>query len=334
MEGKMKIGAWIHDRNLSLETQIEAAARSGLELFRTYDYDNARRAAPAIKLAGMELVGGMHIDAGELLRDWRSQVHLAELEDYIRLGVTLNAICVGNELREGGDEPEKKRFTARLSFGLANVLQIYRGWLDDHGIDVPLTYAMESIVCDAEGRFFEWLWPLVDACDVVGMNLYPMGESAWFTPGAFDESRRFLREGRTRHDRMNRFEYQLRTVLGQLEQCGKGLLLTETGFPSAVRFRLEAGDEGVPAGRSLVVPEHDREAFAEAMTEFAKRISQVNHEYDGRIRGLVFYEWRDNLYHGKIWNGENSPIHTAFGLCSRDGQRKLDISQLVRQLKG
>jgi hypothetical protein len=243
---------------------------------------------------------------------------------------------VGNELREGGDEPDKKRFTARLSFGLANVLGTYRDWLDGRGLDVPLTYAMEGIVCDAEGRFFEWLWPLVDACDVVGMNLYPMGESAWFTMGAFEESRKFLLEPRARHDRLARFEIQLRTVLSQLEQVGKALLLTETGFPSAVGCSLEAvtGDAGVPAGRSLVVPQHNREAYAQAMEEFAGILARVNREYSGRIRGLVFYEWRDNLYHGKIWNVEDSPIHTAFGLCERDGRPKLDIIRLVKNLKG
>jgi hypothetical protein len=193
---------------------------------------------------------------------------------------------------------------------------------------------MEGIVCDADGRFFEWLWPLIDACDVVGMNLYPMGESAWFTPGAFEESRKFLQESRARHDRLARFEIQLRTVLGQLEQAGKSLLLTETGFPSAVGFRLEDGGAGVPAGRSLVIPEHDRDGFSQAMEEFGGLIARINREYGGRIRGLVFYEWRDNLYHAKIWNVEDSPIHTAFGLCDKEGQPKLDIQGLVKLLKG
>jgi hypothetical protein len=193
---------------------------------------------------------------------------------------------------------------------------------------------MEGIVCDAEGNFFEWLWPLVDACDWVGMNLYPMGESAWFTDGAFEESRRFMREGRARHDRLARFDLQLRTVLNQLERAGKPLLLTETGFPSAVDRLIQPADEDVPKGRELVVPLHDPAAYAETMGEFAGLIARANWEYDGLIHGLVFYEWRDNLYHSKIWNVEDSPIHTAFGLCERDGTPKLDIRGLITQLKG
>jgi hypothetical protein len=330
----MKVGAWIHERNLALEPQVEAASVAGLELFRTYSLDYSLRAASALRRAGMGLVAGLHVDAGELVHGWRSQVRLDELERTVALGVPLEAVCVGNELREGGDEPERKRFTARLSFGLANVLGAYRDWLRGRGLVTPLTYAMEGIVCDAEGRFFEWLWPLVDACDVVGMNLYPMGESAWFTQGAFEESRRFLREPRARHDRLARFEIQLRTVLSQLEACGKDLLLTETGFPSAVGFDLAPAEEGVPAGRSLVVPRHDREAYAEAMAEFAGILARAIHEYPERLRGIIFYEWRDNLYHGKIWNVEDSPIHTAFGLCERDGSPKLDIPRLVKILKG
>jgi hypothetical protein len=113
---------------------------------------------------------------------------------------------VGNELREGGDAPDKKRFTARLSFGLANVLVTYRQWLDEQGYATPLTYAMEGIVFDSEGYFHEWLWPLVDACDVVSLNLYPMDNSGWFTFGAFEESRRFLCDARVRNDRLALFE--------------------------------------------------------------------------------------------------------------------------------
>jgi hypothetical protein len=268
------------------------------------------------------------------VENWRSQVRLDELERCVGLDAGIEAICVGNELREGGDEPDKKRFTARLSFGLTNVLRTYREWLDKRGLSVPLTYAMEGIVCDAEGNFFEWLWPLVDACDLVGMNLYPMGESAWFTFDAFEESKQFLSQGRTRHERFLRFDLQLRTVLAQLEKAGKPLLLTECGFPSGVGYRLEPGDEGVPVGRELVVPEHDTAAFAQTMEEFAGIIAQANRDYTRRIHGLIFYEWRDNLYHSKIWNVENSPIHTAFGLCERDGRAKMDIARLTRLLKG
>ncbi len=318
----MKLGAWIHTHDLDLSPQIQAAAAAGLSSIRSYGIDYALQAAAALRQTGLSLLGGMHVDSAALAANWRSQVRLDELERYHTLGVELEGICVGNELREGGDEPDKKRFTARLSFGLASLLDAYRGWMAERGLHTPLTYAMEGIVFDAQGNFLEWLWPLVDACDVVGLNLYPMGNEAWFTYGAFEESRRFLHDPRVRHDRLAAFEYQLRRALQLLEPAGKPVILTETGFPSAVGYHIQ--------GERTVVPESDHARFAEAMEEFIALIARVDREYGGRIRTLYFYEWRDNLYHAKIWNIEQSPIHTAFGLCERDGSPKLDIRRLAR----
>ncbi len=331
----MKLGAWIHTHDekldqgnpdLALERQIEVAAQCGLTSIRSYYYGYAAQAAPALKRTGMSLLAGMNIDAAGLVGDWRSQLHYEDLARYHDLGVKLEGICVGNELREGGDAPGSKRFTARLAFGMANLLDAYRTWLDQHGYHTPLTYAMEGIVCDAQGNFHEWLWPLIDACDVVSINLYPMGNEAWFTFGAFDASRRFLTDARTRHDRLAQFDYQLRHLLTQLEQVGKPLVLTETGFPSATGYHLE--------GDRLIVPESDEPAFAAAMEEFVTLIARANQEHWNAIRALYFYEWRDNLYHAKIWNVEQSPIHTAFGLCDRNGKAKLDISRLVEIARG
>lgn len=318
----MKIGAWIHTGDqLALDVQIAAAAQHGLSTIRSYSYDYAQAAAPALIANGMSLLGGIHVDSTELVRDWHSQVHLDQLEAYHQLGLPLEGICAGNELREGGDEPEKKRFTARLSFGLANVLAAYRGWLRDHGLATPLSYAMEGIVFDAQGRFFEWLWPLIDALDIVGVNLYPMGSEAWFTFGAFEESERFLHDPRVRHDRFAAFEYQLRRVLQQIAPTGKRVILTETGFPSAVGYHLE--------GERTVIPISDHAAYEEAMLEFLAIIHRANKEYGGLIQALYFYEWRDNLHHAKIWNVESSPIHTAFGLCDREGSPKVDIRKII-----
>lgn len=318
----MKIGAWIHDAGgISLEEQIALAAGNGLQTIRSYDLAYTEQVAPALRQHRLSLLAGMHVDAKGLVRDWRSQVQVDELSRYHELGVPLEGICVGNELREGGDEPGQKRFTARLSFGLANVLATYRAWLDDNGYKTPLTYAMEGIVFDREGTFREWLWPLIDACDIVSLNAYPMGHDAWFTFGAFEESRRFLCNPRARHDRLSLFELHLRRALQQLEQAGKPVFLSETGFPSAVGYQLE--------GDRLVVPQSDHERYGEAMRDFATLLHQVNADYDGRIRALYFYEWRDNLFHDKIWNVEQSPIHVAFGLCDRFGEPKFDIRALV-----
>ena len=318
----MKIGAWIHDHDdLPLSEQIVLVAENGLQTIRSYHLGYAEKVAPALRQTGMSLLAGMHVDAEALVQDWRSQVRLDELAQYHTLGVPLEAICVGNELREGGDEPSKKRFTARLSFGLANVLATYRQWLDEHGYATPLTYAMEGIVFDQEGYFNEWLWPLIDTCDTVSVNAYPMSNRAWFTFDAFEESRLFLHDSRVRHDRLALFELRLRRTLQQLEQAGKPMILTETGFPSAVGYHLE--------GDRLVVPESDNARYGEAMHEFVARIRQVNTDYGGRIQTLYFYEWRDNLYHSKIWNVEQSPIHVAFGLCDRFGVPKFNIKELT-----
>ena len=187
----MKIGAWVHDHDdVSLDEQLVLAAKNGLQTIRSYHVGYAERVAQSLKQTGMSLLAGMHVDAKALVQDWRSQVRLNELARYHELGIRLEAICVGNELREGGDSPDTKRFTARLSFGLANVIATYRQWLDAHGYATPLTYAMEWIVFDREGFFNEWSWPLIDTCDVVSLNAYPMGDNAWFTFEAFEESRR------------------------------------------------------------------------------------------------------------------------------------------------
>lgn len=319
----MKFGAWIHERDLPLEEQIITARQNSLTTIRSYSLDYSQKVASILKKQGMSLLAGMHIDASALVSDWRSQVRLDDISAIHKLGVNLEGICVGNELREGGDEFDKKRFTARLSFGLANVLDTYRRWMDERGISVPLTYAMEGIVFDQYGNFYEWIWPLIDACDIVSINLYPMGVPEWSTFGAFEESRKFLTDSRVRNDRLTLYELQLRRVLGQLETVDKPMMFSETGFPSAVGYQLE--------GEKLVIPITDNDVFLVAMSEFISIIQKANQDHNGRIKALYFYEWRDNLYHSKIWNVEQSPIHVAFGLCDRFGTPKFDILKLISE---
>jgi hypothetical protein len=285
--------------------------------------DNSRRAAPALKRYDLSLLAGMHIEAEALAADWRSQVRLDDLAEIHNLGVDLEGICVGNELRQGGDAFDTKRFTARLAFGLANVLDTYRRWMAERGIATPLTYAMEGIVFDQYGTVHEWVWPLIDACDIVSVNLYPMDAPAWFTFGAFDESRKFLTDRRVRNGRLTLYELQLRQVLTQLERVDKPMMFSETGFPSAIAYQIE--------DQTLVIPETDNDLYAAAMADFMTRIQTVNADFEGRIKALYFYEWRDNLYHSKVWNVEQSPIHVAFGLCDRFGIPKFDIRKLLAE---
>jgi hypothetical protein len=320
----MKFGAWVHNYDdISLDSQIALAAESGLQTLRSYHIAYAEQAAPALKQTGMSLFAGMWVDAEALAKNWRSQMQLEELARYHELGIPLAAICVGNELREGGDAPGAKRFSARLSFGLANLIATYRHWMDTHSYTTPLTYAMEGIVFDREGYFNEWVWPLIDACDIVSINSYPMNDHGWFTFDAFEESRRFLYDSRARNDRLALFEVQLRRTLQQLERAGKPLTLSETGFPSAIGYHI--------TDDQLIVPESDNARYGAAMGEFVALIRRVNADYSGRVQALYFYEWRDNLYHHKIWNEEQSPIHVAFGLCDRFGVPKFAIKELVDQ---
>ena len=107
-----------------------------------------------------------------------------------------------------------------------------------------------------------------------------MGNAAWFTYGSFEESRRFLHDLRARHDRLALFEYQLRRVLQALERAGKPLILTETGFPSAVGYHVE--------GERRVVPHNDPERYAVAMQEFVTLIARANRDYENLLAGTVF----------------------------------------------
>lgn len=321
----MQIGAWIHTgEGPSLEGQIALAARNGLQSIRSYSYDYAEKVASALRQNGMGLLAGLHVDGPALAADWHSQLRLGELTAYHRLGLRLEVLCVGNELREGGDEPGKKKFTAALANNLASLLAAYRAWLQEHALSTPLTYAMEGIVFDEKGDFLDWVWPVVEACDIVGVNAYPMEDAGWFTFGAFEESRRFLLDPSVRKQRLEQFERRFRLLLDQLKKAGKPLLLTETGFPSAVGYHFE--------GERLVIPESDNVHYAKAMQEFLTLLCRLDEEYDHPIRGLYFYEWRDNLYHAKIWNVEGSPIHTAFGLCDHLGVPKMDIKAILETM--
>jgi hypothetical protein len=318
----MEYGAWVHTGgDVSLEQQLVLAANSGLGSIRSYSYGYSLNAVPVLRQTSLGLLAGMHVDAQALVEDWRSQVDIEMLSRYHELGVPLKGICVGNELREGGDDPATKRFTARLSFGLAQVISTYRQWLDDHGFNTPLTYAMEGLVQDKAGKFNEWVLPLIDAVDIVGMNLYPMGHWEWFTFRAFEESRKFLMDARTRNDRLAAFEHRLRCALAQLTVLNKPMILTETGFPSAVSYTVQ--DD------KLVIPESDNARYGGVMRQFLERTIQAAEDYNGLLQALYFYEWRDNLYHSKIWNIEQSPIHVAFGLCDRFGKPKFDIRSLL-----
>jgi hypothetical protein len=89
----MKIGAWIHTHeHLELDRSIELAAQHSLSTIRSYSFDYAQKAAPALRKQGMSILGGIHVDSAELVRDWHSQVRIDELDAYHKLGVSLEGI--------------------------------------------------------------------------------------------------------------------------------------------------------------------------------------------------------------------------------------------------
>ena len=323
----MRLGAWIHNHGgLDPTPQIARAASAGLAGIRGYGVDYSEQVAPAVQEHDLSLVAGIHVNAAALVEDWKSQVKLEELERTAMLGCRIEAICVGNELREGGDDWNTKRFTARLSYGLARVIETYRRRLEELGLAIPLTYAMEGIVFDEQGRFREHLWPLVDALDIVSVNLYPMTVAHWRGYEAFEVSARFLRTEKAWRRQISAYEHHLRSLLDVLASRGKPLMLSEAGFPSGVDYTIQ----GEIGGKPHVHPVSDHRAFASRMGDYVELLAAASRDYDGLLRSVYFYEWWDNHAHPKIWSVEESPIHTCFGLCDHEGEPKLDIAGLVR----
>src|SRR5688572_9192060 len=127
----MKVGAWFHNHDeVSLDGQFALAAEAGIVSARAYDVDYARLIAPLLRRHKMSLLAGLDVDADALLADWRTQVCYEKLATYLALHVDVAGICVGNELREGGDHPDQKRFSPGLATNLASLIRTYRHWLD------------------------------------------------------------------------------------------------------------------------------------------------------------------------------------------------------------
>lgn len=322
----MKLGAWIHDySDGDVEAEFAHAAKSGLRSARGYHVDYCEKVAPWAKKNGLSMMPGITVNAARLVEDWSMEVNVEGIERVAALPCDIEAVCIGNELREGGDEWEKKRFTARLSFGLARLIERYRERLSDHGRALPLTYAMEGIVFDERGSFHDYLRPLVDVCDVVSLNLYPMTVGQWRDYEAFDVNRAFLRERRTWRLRISEYEAHLRKTVEQLASVGKTVFLSEAGFPSGVDYVID----GKIGDHDHVWPTSDNQAFAERMEEYVTLLAEVSADYDGALATAYFYEWWDNHQHQKIWNVERSPIHTCFGLCDYQGKEKVNVAALA-----
>jgi hypothetical protein len=314
----MILGAWFHnaDGNLSFE-HLQSASAFGITSIRSYNYSYVAQLASMLKSLKMSVYAGIYIQSEDILSDPGSQIKTDIASQYFDLNIPITALCVGNELRDLWTEVGKWSLSEDLAAKLAEVILELKNWLADRGYDVPITYAMEGPF-----PWGEWITPVVRACDVISINHYPIKGRHWFGEGGFQENKRFLTAKREQALLMLEYELALRQVMEKVTSMDKELILSEVGIASGVGFRRTG---------KLFISEHDPQAFEDTYKRLLSIIHKVNEDYDSRIKGVYFYEWRDNLYHGKI-QSENSPIHTCFGLCYSDGTPKFDLEFLQRPL--
>lgn len=120
---------------------------------------------------------------------------------------------------------------------------------------------------------------------------------------------------------MSEYEAKLRRTIDVLSAAGKTVYLSEMGFSSGVGYSLES--------EKMIRPIRDNKPFGARMTEYVALLAEVSADYSGVLDTVFFYEWWDNHHHRKIWNVEQSSIHTCFGLCDERGEPKPEITSLV-----
>jgi len=339
------LGAWFHSSGLERigQSGFGKASAAGFMSARTYNYEHSERIATELGkqkmslYAGVEVRGGPLMDASDLVSDWRSQLRPDQVLKTHELGVPLVALCRGNELREYlKGEPPNWKFTEKIASALCGLLSATRSLLQEHGLSTPVTYAMEGLGLDPDGRLLESVKPVVEAVDVFSVNCYPMEAEDWFTLDAFERNRRFLRDEEEVRLRLSKLEHGLRCLLDELERYDKPLILSETGLHAGAGFwkKRRAGTKEMTIKTKegeRIIPFQDPDGFEKAYLQFASMIRSVSRDYLGRIRGLYIYEWRDNPYHRKIQT-ENSPVHACFGLCYEDGTPKFELAKLASVL--
>jgi len=315
MVDEMILGAWFHNDDGKLDVKhLQAASEKGLTSIRSYNYSYVAELASLLRELSMSVYAGIYVEAEDILRNPRSQVKKEVVARYFELGIPMTALCIGNELRDPWTEVGQWTLSAKLVTNLAFVISELKDWLIAQGYNVPLTYAME-----APFPWKEWMTPVIEACDIISINHYPIKSRHWFGEGGFEANRKFLTDTRETTLLLLDYELTLRQVMEQVTAMGKELILSETGLPSGIAFARQHG---------TVIPKHEPTRFAEGYRQLLSIIYRVNADYNGHIKSVYFYEWRDNLYHRKI-ESEDSPIHTCFGLCYSDGTPKFDISILT-----
>jgi len=315
----LNLGTWIYTLRPS---EIRVSAHVGFDSTRGYLPSDAVAMAAVSRALGLSHLGGLDVNTDKLLADWHSQVQWDAMTELYNTEVPLVAVAVGNEVRDVCPG-EGLCFPRPLVEDLTNVINGYHQWADRTGWKIKLTTTIQGDAFDANNVFYDWVLPLIDTCDVVAMNLYPMAEEDWFGTQAFKSNQQFLTDLTVRQSRLDRFEEMLRALLEQIIRRGKALILAETGFPSGVDYQQYG---------STIIPLHDRAAFGDAYMQFASLLARVRADFRGNLRGIYLYEWMDNLHHPKI-EAENSPIHTCFGLCDSNVLPKFDLNALVQRLR-
>jgi hypothetical protein len=342
MMQRMIVGVWFHSAGIKRieDSGFSRAAEFGVKAARTYNYEHSEKIADVLKRLNMSLFAGISIDPVNLIKDWRQELKHHQILKTHELGIPLIAICLGNELREYmPGEPPNWKFTGRLAFALSNLIRAAKQFMEEHGFNTPVTYAMEGFKLEADGKLQEWVVPLAEAVDIYSLNCYPMEAEDWFTLDAFKRNRRFLTDDKETNLRLVKFEFMLRTLLDELERYDKPLILSEFGLHAGVDFKVVEKSEAKESSATelrdgtKIIPIQDPDNFRRVYLKLAHLIDRVNRDYSNRIRCSFIYEWRDNPFHGKI-KSENSPVHACFGLCYVDGTPKFDISEIISILRG
>lgn len=311
----MITGAWFHNADGKLSSdQLKAASVAGIKSIRSYNYSYVAELSQILKKLEMSVYAGIYVTAEDILSNPSSQIKKDIATQYFDLDIPITALCIGNELRDPWTEVGKWTLSEKLASNLALVISELKKWLTDQGYNVPLTYAMEGPF-----PWKDYLAPVIEACDIISINHYPIKGRHWFGDEGLAENDKFLTNKCERELLMLDYELALRQVMEQVTSLGKELILSETGIPSGISFKREG---------NLVIPEHNCDAFTDAYQQLLSIIYKVSADYDGKIKAIYFYEWRDNLYHPKIQT-EHSPLHTCFGLCYSDGTPKFDLHRVL-----
>lgn len=317
----MLLGTWFHndDRNLNGQ-HVVSAHRRGISLVRSYTFEHIAPIVDVIRECEMSVLAGVHVDPEEVLTRPNDVSLEGEIRAYLESGVKVHAVCIGNELRDPWTKIGQWTFSEELATKFCIVLDRARELLTDLGVcELRVTYAMERPF-----PWESWLQPVVNACDFVSINLFPIENRHWFGPASMDANRSMLLSRNEQKLLLLKYEVALREVLERTCAVGKRVILSETGIPSGISYEWRG---------ERILSQHLIEPWREMLCKMMDIVVRANDAYGGCIEAVYLYEWRDNCWHSKRMV-EDSPAHASFGLCYEDGAEKVDVPQIVSRLSG